>query len=180
MHMTEYKDPDFVDISRTETLQAGEEAPFQAAPSGSADSAVGRTAEGGAANPAPPEAATAENQNGTANWHVEAGRKGARRIHQLIERGRRYEQEHGLKRGRQRLRQLIQEGKLYEQEHGLKPNGQNPRRERPSRLSREQALTTLFQALLRLVRPAYRQRLLRVLEALEADPTPAEASSPRG
>src|SRR5690348_2723919 len=49
-------------------------------------------------------------------WHAQAGRKGARRVHQLIEHGRLYEQEHGLKRGRQRLRQLIQLGKLYEQE----------------------------------------------------------------
>src|SRR6516164_7630243 len=57
---------------------------------------------------------------GPPRWHVEAGRKGARRIHQLIEQGKLYEQEHGLKSGRQRLRQLIQEGKLYEQEHGLR------------------------------------------------------------
>src|SRR5258707_2376911 len=34
-----------------------------------------------------------------------AGRKGARRIHQLIQHGRLYEKEHGLKRGRQRIRQ---------------------------------------------------------------------------
>src|SRR5262245_4897547 len=49
--------------------------------------------------------------------HVEAGRKGARRVHRLIEEGRLYEKEHGLRPGRQRLKQLIQEGKLYEQEH---------------------------------------------------------------
>src|SRR5262245_26302263 len=57
--------------------------------------------------------------NGSVSRHAAAGRKGAERIHQLIERGKLYEQEHDLKRGRQRLRQLIEEGKLYEQEHGL-------------------------------------------------------------
>jgi hypothetical protein len=64
--------------------------------------------------------------------HAEAGRKGARRIHDLIRLGRLYEQEHGLTRGRQRLRQLIEEGKLYEQEHGLGPR----RVKRRSRLRR--------------------------------------------
>src|SRR5438132_675640 len=54
----------------------------------------------------PPDLATlepagdgVENANGTANRHVEAGRKGARRVHQLIQEGKLYEQEHGLKRG---------------------------------------------------------------------------------
>src|SRR4051812_29191611 len=50
-------------------------------------------------------------------WHAEAGRKGAARAQQLIQEGKLYEQEHGLKRGRQRLRQLIELGKLYEEEH---------------------------------------------------------------
>src|SRR5438094_289440 len=68
--------------------------------------------------------------------HVEAGRKGAHRVHELIQRGRLYEQEHGLTRGRQRLRQLLEEGKLYEQEHGLSPR----RRKSRTRLSGEQAL----------------------------------------
>src|SRR5690242_12494629 len=71
-----------------------------------------------------PEVVHPENQTGNGDgekhpWHAEAGRKGARRVHQLITEGRLYEQEHGLKRGRQRLRQLIELGKLYEQEHGL-------------------------------------------------------------
>src|SRR5262249_55063557 len=61
------------------------------------------------------ETVTPHEPNGEAsNQHAEAGRKGAQRLHQLIQLGRLYEQEHGLKRGRQRLRQLIQEGKLYE------------------------------------------------------------------
>src|SRR5690348_11438892 len=64
-----------------------------------------------------------EGSNGVADerWQARAGREGARRVHQLIQAGRLYEQEHGLKRGRQRLRQLIELGKLYEQEHGLRP-----------------------------------------------------------
>jgi hypothetical protein len=96
--------------------------------------------------------------------HAEAGRKGARRVHQLIERGRLYEQEHGLKRGRQRLRQLIEEGKLYEREHGLGAAGT-----RRGRMGSEQVLRTFLQALLRMVRPAYRQRLAQVLLALEGE-----------
>jgi hypothetical protein len=95
--------------------------------------------------------------------HVEAGRKGAHRIHQLIEEGRVYEQERGLKRGRQRLRQLIQMGKLYEQEHGLR------RQERPRRVSDEEAFRTFLQALLRVVKPALRDRLARLCTALEAE-----------
>src|SRR5438105_1857974 len=71
------------------------------------------------ATPAAPEAQTPEGGehpegvNGAAarRWHAEAGRKGAHRVHQLIQEGRLYEQEHGLKRGRQRLRQLIELGK---------------------------------------------------------------------
>src|SRR5947209_15668842 len=66
-----------------------------------------------------------------AHWHANAGRKGALRIHQLIQEGRLYEQEHGLKSGRQRLRQLIELGKRYEDEHGVRP------KRRPSRLSRQ-------------------------------------------
>src|SRR3954451_1688737 len=67
------------------------------------------------------------------NPHAEAGRKGARRIHQLIQEGKLYEQEHGFKRGRQRLRQLIEEGKLYEEEHGL-----HQRKKRDPRQNSEQ------------------------------------------
>ena len=52
---------------------------------------------------------------------AEAGRKGGRHVHQLIQEGKLYEQEHGLKSGRQRLRQLLELGKLYEEEHGLRP-----------------------------------------------------------
>lgn len=101
----------------------------------------------------------------TADWHAEAGRKGAQRIHQLIQEGRLYEQEHGLKRGRQRLRQLIELGKRYEQEHGLRPAKAGPRR--LTRQNSDEALLTLVQSLVRLVKPSVRTRLLTILDALE-------------
>jgi hypothetical protein len=91
-------------------------------------------------------------------------------VHQLIREGKLYEREHGLKAGRQRLRQLIQLGKLYEREHGL--NGAGPTApSRPVRMSSERALQTLVEALLRVVKPVFRKRLLRVLEALEREET---------
>ena len=98
--------------------------------------------------------------------YAEAGRKGAARVHQLILQGRQYEAEHGLKRGRQRIRQLIEEGKLYEQEHGLRPT-RKPRK-RLGRLGREQLLRTFLETVVRMVRPAYRQRLKDVIAALDA------------
>src|SRR5262249_11327338 len=103
------------------------------------------------------------------NQHAEAGRKGAQRIHQLIQQGRLYEREHGLKPGRQRLRQLIQEGKLYEQEHGLKTMSKRSREGRRPRISQEQLLRALLQSLLRVAKPAYRSRLLSLVQALEAE-----------
>jgi hypothetical protein len=110
-------------------------------------------------------AASAEAANGVApSRHVEAGRKGAKRFHQLVERGRLYEEEHGLKRGRQRLRQLVQLGRLYEQEHGLAPKR---RTGRGPRLSEEQALRRLLDALARVVKPSYRPHLARLVQALE-------------
>jgi hypothetical protein len=122
-------------------------------------SPLGETAE--AALPLP-------EQNGVASHsrHVEAGRKGALRVHELIQRGRLYEREHGLKRGRQRLRQLIEEGKRYEAEHGLSPQR---RRARGLRMSPNQRLRRLFDALLPLVKPAYRSRLAQLVQALEAE-----------
>jgi hypothetical protein len=97
---------------------------------------------------------------------AEAGRKGARRIHQLIQEGRLYEKEHGLKRGRQRLRQLIELGKRYEEEHGLRPPRPERRQGRLSRVRREELLGTLLECLLRLVRPSFRADLVRLIEAL--------------
>jgi hypothetical protein len=128
--------------------------------------------ENGVANPVPEATAapdtTAENQV-PADGHrrfAEAGRKGAARVHYLIRLGRQYEQEHGLKRGRQRLRQLIEEGKRYEAEHGLRP-GRPARRKRLSRLGREQLVATLFETLQRMVKPAFREQLRSVVEALK-------------
>jgi hypothetical protein len=98
--------------------------------------------------------------------HSRAGSKGARRIHQLIQEGRLYEQEHGLKRGRQRLRQLIELGKLYEQEHGLRPARASRGRERLSRMGREELLATLFRCLMRLAKPSFRGELARLADML--------------
>src|SRR3954452_7460637 len=73
-------------------------------------------------------------------WRAEAGRKGAKRVHQLIQAGKLYEQEHGLKSGRQRLRQLIELGKLYEAERGTPPNGKRRRAPRLSRQERDEVV----------------------------------------
>lgn len=114
-----------------------------------------------------------------------AGRKGARRIHELIQRGRLYEQEHGLKRGRQRLRQLIEEGKLYEREHSL-DRGEGPApRPRTPRMSRHQVMMQLVEALIHLAQPGYRPELNRLLESLatardgraQSHPTPTSPSA---
>jgi hypothetical protein len=105
---------------------------------------------------------------GSPNRHVEAGRKGARRIHQLIQEGKLYEQEHGLKRGRQRLRQLIEEGKLYEREHGL-DTAEQRRPKRPRRMNGRQALLSLLQGLHRLARPSVRKELVRLIQVLESE-----------
>ena len=109
-----------------------------------------------------------EASNGVAEpgRHARAGSKGARRIHQLIQEGRLYEQEHGLKRGRQRLRQLIELGKLYEQEHDLRPARASKGRERLSRMGREELLATLFRCLMRLAKPSFRGELARLADLL--------------
>src|SRR5262245_38642821 len=104
--------------------------------------------------------------NDTQDWHAEAGRKGAHRIHQLIEAGRRYEAEHGLKSGRQRLRQLIELGKLYEQEHGLHQAAPKRRGKRLSRMEREETLATLLDCLVRIAKPSFRPELPRLGEVL--------------
>jgi hypothetical protein len=112
------------------------------------------------------EVAASPNGVGTPNRHAEAGRKGAHRVHQLIQEGRLYEKEHGLKRGRQRLRQLIELGKAYELEHGLRPNHRKKRGERLSRLGREELLATLLRCLLRIAKPSFRAELRRLVEVL--------------
>jgi hypothetical protein len=129
------------------------------------DGAVTHEAANAAA--AAPAAVVADGAGVALNRHAEAGRKGARRVHELIREGRLYEQEHGLKRGRQRLRQLIELGKLYEQEHGLRPR--RPGRRRLSRVGRGEVIETLLRCLLRLARPAFRPELARLAEALRGE-----------
>jgi hypothetical protein len=101
------------------------------------------------------------------DWHAEAGRKGAQRVQQLIEKGKLYEQEHGLKRGRQRLRQLIELGKLYESEHGLRPRTVK-RRERLKHGQRQELLADLLRCLIHLAKPSFRADLDRLLKELPA------------
>lgn len=115
--------------------------------------------------PEAPETAHEEDIDG--HWRTEAGRKGARRVHQLIRLGRLYEQEHGLKGGRQRLRQLIGEGKLYELEHGL--HVVQGRESRMPRLSSRQALTVLLESLSQLVKPIHRANVQKLLDVLREE-----------
>ncbi len=117
--------------------------------------------------PAPEAAPIAVPVNGTpappVSRYAVAGRKGAERIHELIERGKLYEKEHDLKRGRQRLRQLIEEGKLYEQEHGLSIGR---RRKRGTPATPQQVVRRLLDTLVRIAKPTYRAELQRLVDAL--------------
>ena len=118
-----------------------------------------------------PETDPVEGANGTHQgvWRAEAGRKGAKRVHQLIEAGRRYEEEHGLKSGRQRLRQLIELGKLYEAEHGGRPTGKKRRGTRLSREERDEVVATLLKCLVRIAKPSFRADLGKLAEALSPE-----------
>ena len=128
---------------------------------------AGSTAE----TPATPD--TESSPNGTAaaadDWHADAGRKGALRVQQLIELGKRYEQEHGLKRGRQRIRQLIELGKLYERDHGLRPRRAGKRGDRLGRGQRKELLNTLFRCLVRIAKPSFRNELSRLAKELQGE-----------
>src|SRR5262245_64286228 len=106
-------------------------------------------------------------------WRAEAGRKGAKRVHQLIQAGKLYEEEHGLKSGRQRLRQLIELGKLYEQEHGVPQPAEKPRSGRMSRAERDEVVATLLQCLVRIARPSFRPEMDRLLQVLSPDKSQA-------
>src|SRR5215218_7566305 len=111
-----------------------------------------------------------EEMDGTPGvWRAEAGRKGAKRVHQLIQAGKRYEQEHGLKSGRQRLRQLIELGKLYEAEHGERPAGKKRRGTRLSRQERDEVVATLLKCLVRIAKPSFRGDLGKLAEALSPE-----------
>jgi hypothetical protein len=112
-----------------------------------------------------PEVGT-NGSHGEPTWRNEAGRKGAKRVHELIQAGKRYEQEHGLKSGRQRLRQLIELGKRYEEEHG-RPVGKKPRRgSRLSRVERDEVVATLLACLIKLAKPSFRADLERLAATL--------------
>jgi hypothetical protein len=106
-------------------------------------------------------------------WRAEAGRKGAKRVHQLIQAGKLYEQEHGLKSGRQRLRQLIELGKLYEAEHGSTPAGKRRRGTRLSRQERDEVVATLLRCLVRIAKPSFRAELGKLAETLSPEKSQA-------
>lgn len=95
-----------------------------------------------------------------------AGRRGGERFHQLVQLGRQYEREHGLKPGRQRLKQLVQLGRRYEQEHGLAPK---PRRRRRAGDPWREFLATLA----RVVKPTHRPAVEQLLAALQPPRTAA-------
>jgi hypothetical protein len=111
----------------------------------------------------------------TPSRFAHAGKAGADRVRQLVERGLQYEQEHGLTPGRQRQRQLIQLGKQYEQEHGLA----EPVR-RKVRRSREQVWNEFLTLLAEVVKPAYQPEVERLVAqvaetgAVDVEPAPAE------
>jgi hypothetical protein len=134
-----------------------------------ADEAIGVRPDAGPTVNETPAVPAAEHRpvgaNGTHDeptWRNEAGRKGAKRVHQLIEAGRRYEEEHGLKSGRQRLRQLIELGKLYEEEHGVRPARKERHRQRLSRAERDEVLATLLECLVKIAKPSFRAELARL------------------
>jgi hypothetical protein len=106
------------------------------------------------------------NQVPGSTWHAVAGRKGARRLRELIQEGQLYEQKHGLRRGRQRIRQLIQQGKLYEQERGLRPGRRSVR---SPRMSSEQTVKALLQLLVRIARPPFQPELERLVRAMDQE-----------
>ncbi|HZU37953.1 MAG TPA: hypothetical protein VFA18_18680 [Gemmataceae bacterium] len=149
--MFEQNEHEFVGLQApAETLEA-EQAPMSAAP-------VSTQSHDGV---------VASNGN---DWHADAGRKGAYRIRELIQFGKLYEQEHGLKSGRQRLRQLIEEGKQYELDHGLRPAPERASRRRGPRMSKQQLLSTFLHSVVRLAKPSLRAELTRLLDELDKKP----------
>jgi hypothetical protein len=121
---------------------------------------------GSGSNAAPTEKPVNDTAAASDDWHADAGRKGALRVQQLIELGRQYEKEHGLKRGRQRIRQLIELGKLYETEHGVRPRRPGKRGDRLGRGQRKELLNTLVRCLVRIAKPSFRNELNRLAKEL--------------
>ena len=72
-----------------------------------------------------------------------------------------------MKSGRQRLRQLVELGKLYEQEHGLRPVPRKKRGEHLTGIEREELLSTFLHCLTRMVKPSFRDDLARLTEAMQ-------------
>ena len=169
--MFEHDDKQFVDVNPTQPEAGAAQAP--AVKASEEEHRNGVAGPESAALAVPTDEVAASEVSGVpeevGGWRVEAGRKGALRIHQLIENGRRYEEEHGLKSGRQRLRQLIEEGKLYEKEHGLNPERRRARGVRPKRLSSEQQVMSFLQAVLRLAKPRFRSEVARLIQILESE-----------
>jgi hypothetical protein len=98
-----------------------------------------------------------------------AGRLGAKRVQELVRFGREYEREHGLKAGRQRRRQLIQLGRRYEVEKGLRAT-------KPRRRKRGDAWTEFLVALGRVIKPAHRPAVERLVAALQQQKVVAQAA----
>ena len=63
---------------------------------------------------------------------------------------------------------LIELGKVYEQEHGLRPVSKK-RSERLSRMGREELIATLLQCLLRIAKPSFRMELEQLIVALHKE-----------
>ncbi len=103
-----------------------------------------------------------------ASRYATAGRLGAERVHQLLLRGKQYEQEHGLSAGRQRVRQLIQLGRRFEEEHGLAMPEPKPRQ------SRGEVWQEFLRLLALVVKPAYQPEVQRLVVKLAdgTGPTP--------
>ena len=99
-----------------------------------------------------------------------AGKLGGHRVHELAVLGREYEKEHGLTPGRERLKHLIRLGKRYEVEHGLRAA---PRRTR----KKGDAWQEFVSALARVVKPAHREAVERLADALRAEAGTADSAA---
>jgi hypothetical protein len=102
-----------------------------------------------------------------------AGTIGARRVHELAELGRRYEQEHNLSPARQRQRQLVEMGRRYEEEHGLAK-----RKPRKRRGKKGQEVEDLLRMLLRVVKARHLATIANLLRALQPENTDAVVEPP--
>ncbi len=88
-----------------------------------------------------------------------AGRVGARRVHELARLGKLYEKDHRLTPGRQRLKQLIQLGHKYEREHGIATKVKSKKRCRDP-------WGEFLIALARVVQPKHRKAIKQLVASL--------------